>query len=184
MTRLLLKSPSLYPMELTVDFTAGFLVFITALSLCLSWLITSLGLPAPSAIEPRAYAYPIHLTIYRDGEQLVVDCVEGLGVEVIVVCFEGDGSYVIVKGRTPLRLGLHDFIIAFSGSCVKPYGNSPSNLRGYITPHGVYSKPVEAPYAHIEDGKVVAIVPDEGGRFVLGFKRLVVVNGTVMIGGR
>ncbi|RLF21355.1 MAG: hypothetical protein DRN15_11350 [Thermoprotei archaeon] len=171
-------------MELTIDFTAGFLIFITALSLCLTWLISSLGNPAPVAIEPRAYAYSIHLTIYRDGEQLVIDCVEGLVVESIVVCFEGDGSYVIVKGRTPLSLGLYDFIVVFAGSCVKAYGSPPPNLRGYVTPHGVYSKPVETPYAYVENKRVIAIVPVEVGRFVLGFKRLVIVNGTVMIGGR
>ena len=171
-------------MELTIDFTAGFLIFITTLSLCLSWLITSLGIPAPAAIEPRAYAYPIHLTIYREGEQLVIDPVEGLIVEVIAVCFDSDGSYIVVKGRTPLRLRLYDFVVAFVSSCIKVYGSPLPNLRGYITSHGVYSKPVETPYAYIEGKRVVAIAPAEKGRFVLGFKRLVITNGTVMIGGR
>lgn len=152
-------------MELTIDFTAGFLIFITALSLCLTWLIPSLGTPAPSIIEPRAYAYPIHLTIYRDSDQLVVDCIEGLVVEVTVVCFDSDGSYMVVKGRTPLRLKLHNFVVAFAGSCVRAYGSPPSNLRGYVTPHGFYLKPVETPYAYIEDGRIVALMPVEVGRF-------------------
>ena len=171
-------------MELSIDFIASFTIFITALSLCLSRLIISLGIPAPAVIEPRAYAYPTHLTIYRDGNRLVVDCVEGLVVKVIVVCFENDSSYVIIKGRTPLRLRLYDFVVAFAGSCAKAYGNPPPNLRGYATPHGVYSKPIETPYAYIKNGRIVIIMPTEKDRFVLGFKRLVIINGTVMIGGR
>ncbi|RLF17076.1 MAG: hypothetical protein DRZ82_10165, partial [Thermoprotei archaeon] len=62
MTRPLLRPLSPYLMELTIDFTAGFLIFITALSLCSSSLMTSLGIPAPAILEPRAYAYSIHLT--------------------------------------------------------------------------------------------------------------------------
>jgi len=184
MTHLLLKFFSPHLMELTVDFTAGFLIFIIALSLCLGWLISSLGIPAPTIFEPRVYVYPIHLTIYRDGSQLVVDSVEGLVVEIVVVCFDSDGSYTIIRGRTPLRLKLYDFVIAFAGSCIRAYGSPPPNLRGYVTPHGFYSKLAETPYAYVENGKVVALMPIETGRFVLGFKRLIIINGTVMVSGR
>ncbi len=146
-------------MELTIDFTAGFLVFMTTLSLCLSWLITSLGIPAPTILEPRAYAYPAQLTVYRDDGELVVDCVESLVVEVIVMCFENDDSYTVIKGRTPPRLKLHDFVVAFAGSCIKAYGSPPPNPQGYVTPHGFLFK------AYIENGRIVALMPVEVGRF-------------------
>ena len=171
-------------MELTIDFTAGFLIFITTLSLCLSWLMTSLGIPAPTILEPKAYAYPIHLTIYRDNGQLIVDSVEGLVVEVVVVYFENDGSYIITRSHTPLRLKLRDFVVAFAGSCIRAYGSPPLNLRGHVTSHGLCSKSLERPYAYVRNGRITAFIPTEVGHFVINFKRLSAINGTIMISSR
>ena len=112
-------------MDLTVDFIVGFLIFTTTLSLCLSWIMST-SIPAPlGMISPRAYEYPVHLVEYRDGDNLIVDCSEGLVVYVTVVCFTKD-SYSIIRGRTPLRLPLYSFIVVFSGSCVRTYGTPPN----------------------------------------------------------
>jgi len=171
-------------MDLTVDFIVGFLIFTITLSICLSWIIST-SIPAPlGMVSPRAYEYPVHLVVYRDGDNLVIDSSEGLVVYVTVVCFTED-SYSIVRGRTPLRLSLYSFIVAFSGSCVRTYG-TPPNLRAYITPYGVYTTPnmeLTTPYVYIKNGKIHEIKPLETGKFILGFKRVVVINGTVMIGG-
>jgi len=168
-------------MDLTVDFIVGFLIFTTTLSLGLSWIMST-SIPTPlGMISPRAYEYPVHLVEYRDGDNLIVDCSEGLVVYVTVVCFTED-SYSIIRGRTPLRLPLYSFIVAFSGSCVRTYG-TPPNLRAYITPYGIYTAPHTTPYVYIKNGKIHEIKPLETGKFILGFKRVVVINGTVMIGG-
>ena len=112
-------------MDLTVDFIVGFLIFTTTLSLGLSWIMST-SIPTPlGMISPRAYEYPVHLVEYRDGDNLIVDCSEGLVVYVTVVCFTED-SYSIIRGRTPLRLPLYSFIVVFSGSCVRTYGTPPN----------------------------------------------------------
>ncbi|MCS7385135.1 MAG: hypothetical protein NDF55_00150 [archaeon GB-1867-005] len=179
------KYYSINLMELTLDFLTGFLVFSSALVLSMWILSSSLGHPQPLApIEPKTYAYPVHLTIYREGKYLAVDCVEKLTVRVTVMCFNGDGSCNIVTGYTPLKVDYYQFIVAFSGSSVKFYGEPPGNIKGYITSHGVYSKPVEHPYVHVDGGLVVEVNPVELGKFTFNFKRLMVVNETILLGGR
>jgi len=82
-------------MELTLDRLAGFLIFTSALALSTYFIINSYEYPQPIGyIEAKVYSYPIHLTIYREENYLIIDCVEGLTVKVTVVCFNDDGSYI------------------------------------------------------------------------------------------
>jgi len=172
-------------MELTIDFLTGFLIFSSALVLSM-WILTStLGYSQPIALfEPRTYTYPIHLTIYREDNYLVIDCIEKLIVKVTVVCFNANGSHIIVEGYTPIKLNYYPFLIAFAGSSIKCYGKPPTNINGYITPHGVYSVPIEYPYVHVEGGLIIEINPREVGQQTLNIKRLMVVNETILLGGR
>lgn len=124
------------------------------------------------------------MTIYRENNYLVVDCVEKLIVRVTVVCFNGDGSHFIVEGYTPLKINYYPFIVAFSGSSVKYHGKPPRNISGYITSHGTYSNPVEHPYVHVDGGLVLGVNPSEAGYFTLNIKKLIVVNETILMGGR
>lgn len=172
-------------MELTIDFLTGFLIFSSALILTILILTSTLGYPQPLALfEPKAYNYPVHLTVYRENDYLIVDCVEKLAVKVVVVCFNGDGSYTVTEGYTPLKLNYHLFIVAFSGSAVKCYGKPPSNINGYVTPHGIYSTSVELPYVYVDNGRVLEVKPNETGQFTLNIRRLITVNGTILLGGR
>jgi len=101
-------------MELTLDFLAGFLIFSSALVLSMYILTSSLGYPQQLALfKSNAYAYPVHLSFYRENNHIVVNCVEKLTVRVIVVCFNVDGSYNIVEGYTPLKIDYYPFIVAF-----------------------------------------------------------------------
>jgi len=107
-----------------------------------------------------------------------------LTIRVTVVCFNVNGSYIIVEGNTPLKINYYPFIVAFSGSSVNYHGKPPGNVSGYITSHGIYSKPVEYPHVHVDDGLILRVNPSESGHFTLNIKKLMVINETILIGGR
>ena len=167
-------------MELTIDYLVGF-TFLTII-LVLSWyLITTNLVSQPIMVfKPRVYEYPIHLIISRDGNSLIVTCKEGIIVKVTIVAFKGN-EFVIVKGNTPLRLSLYDFIVAFSGFSIAYYGNPPQ-IRAYITPYGVYGSPVSPPYVRIDNGRIVEVNPSEHGTSLFGYRKLTVINEVIMIG--
>jgi len=171
-------------MEMTLDFITGFIIFITALSITLYWGVTSIVLPFPSYyFVPRGEYYPVHLEIRDKGAYYEVTAKEGFSVRVTLVCFEGD-RMEILRGITPLQLPKgYGFVVAFSGACVKYWG-TPPKISGYITPYGIQTRmPDTGAYLIVKNGRVMDYYPKEVYQTsVLGFRRLVVERGVIMVG--
>jgi len=64
-------------MEFTLEFVLAFTLFSLALATGLYWIALE-SLPQPNQPAPKAYSYPVHLTVYREGDELAIDSVRGL----------------------------------------------------------------------------------------------------------
>ena len=177
--RKFLNTPNI-GMEFTFEFVLAFTLFSLALATGFYWIALE-SLPQPHQLNPRAFSYPVHLTVYREGDELVVDSVEGFTVAISIVCFNPDGSYRVYSGETEIRLPVYSFVIAFSGSCIEYWG-TPPRVSGYVAPHGFYPERPDPPYLRLVGGSIVEIRPEEWGRGAYGIRRLVVFEGCVMIG--
>ena len=167
-------------MEFTLEFVLAFTLFSLALATGLYWIALE-SLPQPNQLAPRAYSYPVHLTVYREGDELVVSSVEGFTVAISVVCFNPDGSYRVYSGETEFRLPVYSFVVAFSGSCIEYWG-TPPRVSGYVTSNGFYPERPDPPYLRLVGGSIVEIRPEEWGRGAYGIRRLVVLERCVMVG--
>ena len=176
-------------MELTVDWALGFVIMAIALSIAMYqvrlWFMT----PAPAllsltSLEGLRYRleYPVDISLREDGAFVDVVAEGGKSVRVTVVLVWEGGVYQIVEGITPLRVPRSELVVAFAGSTVRFLGYLAGDYDFYVTRHGVYSQPVETPYARVENGSIVEVNPREvtlwAGEGM--FKALVLVNGTLM----
>jgi len=168
-------------MEFTLEFVLAFTLFSLALATGLYWIALE-SLPQPHQLNPRACSYPVHLTVYREGDELVVSSAEGFTVAVSVVCFNPDGSYRVYSGETEFRLPVYSFVVVFSGSCIEYWG-TPPRVSGYVAPHGFYSNRLDPPHLRLIGGNIVEIRPEEYSKNAYGIRRLVVFEGCVMVGG-
>jgi len=105
-------------MEFTLEFVLAFTLFSLALAIGFYWIALE-SLPQPNQLAPRAYSYSVHLIVYRERDELVVDSVEGFTVAISVVCFNPDGTYKVHSGETIFRLSVSGFVVVFSGSCIE-----------------------------------------------------------------
>ena len=106
-------------MEFTLEFVLAFTLFSLALATGLYWIVLE-SLPQPHQLNPRAYSYPVHLTVYREGDELVVSSVEGFTVAISVVCFNSDGSYRVYSGETKIRLSVCGFVVVLVDHVYQP----------------------------------------------------------------
>jgi len=49
-----------------LEFVLAFILFSLALATGLYWIVLE-SLPQPNQLAPRAYSYPVYLTVYREG---------------------------------------------------------------------------------------------------------------------